>query len=75
MTLMAATVPVTVSLSAEACAAMREAGRMDEQGNFVRTLVEQALAEGFIWRMAGLTGAAVKVLTAWLDRVAGGGDA
>ncbi len=72
---MTVTVPVAPSLSAETCAAMREAGLMDEQGNLVRALVEQALAEGFIWRIAGMTGAAVKVLTAWLHAAAGGGDA
>ncbi len=72
---MTVTVPVASSLSAEVCAAMRAAGLMDEQGNLVRTLVEQALAEGFIWRMAGMTSAAVTVVTAWLRAAAGGGDA
>ncbi len=43
--LMTVTVPVAPSLSAEACAAMREAGLMDEQGNLGRALVEQALAD------------------------------
>ncbi len=72
---MTVTLPVAASLSAEARAAMLAAGLIDEQGNFVRSPVEQALAEGFIWRIAGMTGAAVKVLTAWLDATAGRGDA
>jgi hypothetical protein len=75
MNRMPAPVPAVASLSAEARAVMRAAGLVDEQGHLIRTLVEQALAEGDVWRMTGRPGAAGQVLMMWLDASAVRGEA
>ncbi len=72
---MTVTAPIDALLSAEACAARRKAGLMDDQGHFDRSLAEQAIVEGFIGRIAGVTGVAAKVLQVWLDAAADGGEA
>ncbi len=54
---------------------MRKAGLMNDQGRFDRCLAEQANVEGFIGRIAGVTGVAAKVLQVWLDAAADGGEA
>ena len=72
---MNATQSVSSLLSDEACAAMRAAGLIDEEGNLLRAPVAGAIAEGTIWNLSGVTRATVRTLATWLGATQTDGEA